>query len=66
MYLVDEANKAVLRDIVIGPTAGDEQAITKGLKAGDAVVLEGLDRLREGSGVVVSNESAPTPVTAAP
>jgi membrane fusion protein, multidrug efflux system len=66
VYIVDEANKAVLRDVVIGPTAGDEQAITKGLKAGDAVVLEGLDRLREGSGVVVSNESAPTPVAAAP
>jgi membrane fusion protein, multidrug efflux system len=66
VYIVDAENKAVLRDVVLGPTAGSEQAISKGLQAGDAVVLEGLDRLREGSGVVVSNQSAPTPVTVAP
>ncbi|HTO02925.1 MAG TPA: MdtA/MuxA family multidrug efflux RND transporter periplasmic adaptor subunit [Opitutus sp.] len=66
VYIVDAENKAVLRDVVLGPTAGTEQAISKGLQPGDAVVLEGLDRLREGSGVVVANESAPTPVTSAP
>ena len=66
VYIVNAENKAVLRDVVLGPTAGIEQAINKGLQPGDAVVLEGLDRLREGSGVVVANESAPTPITAAP
>lgn len=66
VYIVNADNKAVLRDVVLGPTAGTEQAINKGLQPGDAVVLEGLDRLREGSGVVVANESAPTPVTSAP
>jgi multidrug efflux system membrane fusion protein len=66
VYIVNEENKAMLRDVVLGPTAGTEQAISKGLQPGEAVVLEGLDRLREGSGVVVSNETAPTPVTTAP
>jgi multidrug efflux system membrane fusion protein len=66
VYVIDANNKATLRDVVLGPTAGTEQAVTKGLNAGDAVVLEGLDRLREGRGVVIANESAPVPVTAAP
>ena len=66
VYVVTADNKASLRDVVLGPTAGTEQAITKGLKPGEPVVLEGLDRLREGSGVVLANESAPAPITAAP
>jgi multidrug efflux system membrane fusion protein len=66
VYIVTADKKAALRDVVLGPTAGTEQAISKGLNAGDAVVLEGLDRLREGRGVVIANESAPEPITAAP
>ena len=63
VFVVDEKNKATIRDVVLGPTEGTQQAVTKGLQAGDAVVLEGLDRLREGSGVVLANDSpaAPTP-----
>lgn len=60
VYIVDENNKAALRDVVLGPLNGTQQAITQGLNAGDAVVLEGLDRLREGSNVVISNEPAPS------
>jgi multidrug efflux system membrane fusion protein len=60
VYVVDENKKAVIRDVVLGPSDGSQQAITHGLKAGDAVVLEGLDRLREGSNVVVANDAAPT------
>jgi len=59
VYVVDENKKAAIRDIVLGPTDGKDQAVTKGLKAGDQVVLEGLDRLREGRGVVTKNDSAP-------
>jgi multidrug efflux system membrane fusion protein len=66
VYVIDAEKKATIRDVVLGPTTGTEQAITKGLNAGDAVVLEGLDRLREGRGVVIANDSAPLPVTAAP
>lgn len=66
VYVIDDSKKATLRDVVLGPTAGVEQAILKGLNAGDAVVLEGLDRLREGRGVVIANDEAPVPVTAAP
>jgi len=56
VYVINDQKKANVRDIVLGPTEGTQQAVTKGLQAGDAVVLEGLDRLREGSGVVPANE----------
>lgn len=56
VYVINDKNKANVRDIVLGPTDGTQQAVTKGLQAGDAVVLEGLDRLREGCGVVPANE----------
>ena len=56
VYIVDGEKKAQVRDVVLGPVEGTEQAVLKGLEPGDAVVLEGLDRLREGSEVVVSNE----------
>ncbi|ACB74412.1 MdtA/MuxA family multidrug efflux RND transporter periplasmic adaptor subunit [Opitutus terrae] len=62
VYLVDADKKAAIRDVVLGPVDGSEQAITKGLAPGDQVVLEGLDRLREGRGVIVTND----PASAAP
>lgn len=66
VYIVDENKKAAIRDLVLGPTDGTMQAVTKGLAPGDEVVLEGLDRLREGRAVLVTNEtSAAAPATAA-
>jgi membrane fusion protein, multidrug efflux system len=62
VYVIDQGNKAIVRDIVLGPADGTLQAVTKGLKAGEAVVLEGLDRLREGRRVVIAND----PITKAP
>jgi multidrug efflux system membrane fusion protein len=59
VYIVDENKKAAVRDIVLGPVEASQQAVLKGLQPGDAVVLEGLDRLREGRGVVIANETPP-------
>jgi len=59
VYVVNAENKATVRDIVLGPSDGAQQSITKGLQSGDVVVLEGLDRLREGRTVsVVSDDPA--------
>jgi membrane fusion protein, multidrug efflux system len=63
VYVVDADKKARIRDLVLGPVEGTQQAVAKGLMAGEAVVLEGLDRLREGSGVVIAND---TPVAKTP
>jgi multidrug efflux system membrane fusion protein len=57
VYIVDDQKKARVRDIVLGPADGVQQAVTKGLQPGDAVVLEGLDRLREGYSVVPSSDA---------
>lgn len=63
VYVVGRDNKAAIRDIVLGPSDATHQAVTKGLVAGDVVVLEGLDRLREGSAVLIANDppTAKTP-----
>lgn len=62
VFVVNAENRSVVRDIVLGPAEGYEQAVVSGLAPGDAVVLEGLDRLREGSPVViVENGVAVTP-----
>ncbi|PTY07150.1 multidrug transporter subunit MdtA [Opitutaceae bacterium EW11] len=63
VYIVGADNKAAVRDVALGPVDGTLQAVTKGLTVGDQVVLEGLDRLREGRTVVVANEPAPAAVT---
>ncbi len=58
IYVIDAENKAVIRNVVLGPTEGSDQAIVEGVAVGEAIVLEGLDRLREGSNVVIANEAA--------
>jgi len=65
VYVIGPENKAIVRDVVLGPIDGTLQAVTKGLKPGDPVVLEGLDRLREGRAVVIANDE-PAPTTAKP
>lgn len=57
VYVIDQDKKAAIRDVVLGAVEGTQQAIAKGLKAGEPVVLEGLDRLREGRGVVIANDA---------
>lgn len=66
VYLVNAESKATVRDVVLGPVDGELQAINKGLQPGELVILEGLDRLREGRTVsLVGNEPA-TKAAAAP
>ncbi len=48
VYLVNEQSQAAVRDVVLGPSEGGVQAVVKGLEVGEKVVLEGMDRLREG------------------
>lgn len=67
VYVVTAESKVAVRDIVLGPVDGEHQAITKGLQPGEKVVLEGLDRLREGRTVsLVDSDAKAAPVAAAP
>jgi multidrug efflux system membrane fusion protein len=42
-----------LRDLVTGPVQGDRVLITEGLKPGEKVITQGVDRLRDGVKVEV-------------
>jgi len=57
VYVVEEG-KAYTRAITLGPAADDRVAVTDGLVEGDQVVLEGLDRLREGKEVILPLEGS--------
>ena len=52
VYVVRDG-KAVVRPVTVGISESDHAAITKGLNAGEVVVTDGIDRLREGSAVEV-------------
>ena len=60
VYVVTAENKATVRDIVLGPSDGALQSVTQGLQPGERVILEGLDRLREGRLVSVVSDDAKT------
>ena len=60
VYLLNEDSTVSKRDVVTGPTDGKRTVIASGLKAGDKVVIDGVDRLRDGAKVkVVDNPAAP-------
>lgn len=58
VYVVEEG-KARVREVALGTRDGEQVAVTSGLAPGERVVLEGLDRLREGADVVVVPDGQP-------
>ena len=60
-YVIDADDKASVRVVKLGPTDGDMVAISSGLVAGDRVVIDGADRLREGASVRVVTTNKPSP-----
>ena len=52
VYVVQDG-KAVVRRVTVGSTEADQAAISEGLSAGEPVIVDGIDRLREGSVVEV-------------
>jgi multidrug efflux system membrane fusion protein len=61
VYIVNADHTAVIRPVKAGPTEGDDASIDEGLSPGDLVVVEGADRLREGSKVEVQGQGADAP-----
>ncbi len=55
VFLVNDQGLATVRDIELGPSDEGLQSVAKGLTAGEKVVLEGVDRLREGRPVTLVN-----------
>ena len=61
VYVVDGENTVAVRKVVLGAQDGDFLAVNSGLAAGERVVTDGLDQLKDGNHVTVRNESATTP-----
>ena len=63
VYAVGADSTVAIRPVTLGATNGDTVAITKGLKVGERVVVDGTDKLHDGSRVEAAVEA---PATAAP
>jgi multidrug efflux system membrane fusion protein len=67
VYLVNAADNTVaVRPVTLGIIDGERVAVTKGLEAGDVVVTEGGDRLRDGAAVILPANTTQHPTAAAP
>jgi multidrug efflux system membrane fusion protein len=53
VYIVKEGNVAAIRPVTVGLTEGNDVTIDAGLKAGEMVVIDGQDKLQDGSKVDV-------------
>jgi multidrug efflux system membrane fusion protein len=63
VYVLDGDKKVRIRALKTGANDETSTVIKEGLVAGDRVVLEGTDRLKDGSDVEVVNDSKDVPVT---
>jgi membrane fusion protein (multidrug efflux system) len=51
VWVIDDQNKATQRPVEVGDVIGSNVLITAGLKTGDRIVIEGLQKVREGAAV---------------
>ena len=59
VYVVDAERKVHIRPVQPGAAQGERTAILSGLSAGETVVTDGTDRLREGMSVTIPPPCAP-------
>ena len=59
VYVVTADDTVSLRDVLTGPTVGEDIAILKGLSPGETVVTDGADELRNGARVRIPAGKAP-------
>lgn len=65
VYVISSDNKAHVRNIQIGLTQGNVAQINSGVSAGDQVVVDGQDKLQEGT-LVDPKQSAPPSINPTP
>jgi membrane fusion protein, multidrug efflux system len=61
VWVIDDENKVSQRKVTVGPRFGSDWVIEEGLKSGERIVVEGLQKVREGATV----QPATAPPTAA-
>lgn len=66
VYLVRPDGTVTVRKILVGPSAGERVAVTEGLSPGDKVVVDGVEKLRDGAAIrLPAGDGAPAAGTAA-
>ena len=64
VFVVDDASKAVYREVKLGPNANGLRVVTSGLKEGERIVVNGLQRVRPGA--LLAPEVVPMETASAP
>src|SRR3984957_19915003 len=59
VYVVNSDRTVTVRPVTLGVVDGERVAVAKGLSAGEVVVTEGGDRLRDGAQVLLPTTGAP-------
>jgi membrane fusion protein, multidrug efflux system len=55
VIVVDAQNKAEYREVTLGPSVEGLRIVTSGLKAGERIVVSGVQRVRPGAVVAPSS-----------
>jgi multidrug efflux system membrane fusion protein len=66
VYVVGSDSTVKVRTVTLGVVDGERVAVTKGLSAGEVVVTEGGDRLRDGAPVLLPSATVPAAGAKAP
>jgi len=53
VYVVNKDDTVTARPVTLGPSAAESVAVIKGLQAGESVVVDGADKLKEGAKVAL-------------
>ena len=51
VYVVGSDNKVALRSVTLGPRVGSDYIVTEGVKSGERIIVEGLQKVRPGDTV---------------
>jgi membrane fusion protein (multidrug efflux system) len=60
VYVVGSDNRVLLRSVTIGDRVGPDYIVTEGVKAGERVIVEGIQKARPGSIVNPSEQPVTT------
>ncbi len=63
VFVVDEKNKASVRTISIGQKSENDVIVLDGLKPGERVIVEGMQKVRPGSEVKLAESATPQPTS---
>ncbi len=66
VYVVKEDKTVTVRPVKVGTTEGETASIDSGLAAGETVVIDGTDKLREGAKVEIGSREAAAPADGNP